>query len=223
MIAVEHNSRLAVRRSHIEANVVEGHKIRVMDSTTRRTNWYTTPPTCHSWVPACYEACHAEQSNEGHRWLAVASDPQAGFRVELAPTSEQTVAMGRHAGSAVVENFALETVIESLNQRSARETYGILEEQLTRFPGPLLLWRLMARAHPHRFPGSPIADCRLAPERRHAGRARRFKTTLMPSRAIAKAIGWVSRPGVNASMAPGSATTRPRQTADIRTFGSQAS
>ncbi|MGH3861049.1 RNA-guided endonuclease InsQ/TnpB family protein [Actinokineospora sp.] len=77
-----------------------------------------------------------------------------GFRVELAPTEEQRIRLGQHAGlSRLVENFALETVKAALDQRAAEKTYGIPEGELTLVPwsAPALesAWRA---AHPDRFP-----------------------------------------------------------------------
>ncbi|WP_222719999.1 RNA-guided endonuclease InsQ/TnpB family protein [Actinokineospora xionganensis] len=77
-----------------------------------------------------------------------------GFRVELAPTDEQRVLLGQHAGlSRLVENFALERVKAALDQREAEKTYGVAEGGLTPVPwsAPALesAWRA---AHPVRFP-----------------------------------------------------------------------
>ncbi|WP_222718727.1 helix-turn-helix domain-containing protein [Actinokineospora xionganensis] len=77
-----------------------------------------------------------------------------GFRVELAPTEEQRVRLGQHAGlSRLGENFALERVKAALDQRAAEQTYGIPEDELTLVPwsAPELesAWRV---AHPDRFP-----------------------------------------------------------------------
>lgn len=58
-----------------------------------------------------------------------------GLRFELAPTEEQAVLMGRHAGlSRVVENFCLETVRKKWSQRQAEESYGVPKDQLTEVP-----------------------------------------------------------------------------------------
>jgi putative transposase len=77
-----------------------------------------------------------------------------GFRIELAPTDEQAVMMGRHAGlSRVVENFCLETVQRKKAQQEAEKTYGITGDDLTKVPwsAPALEkeWRA---AHPERYP-----------------------------------------------------------------------
>jgi putative transposase len=77
-----------------------------------------------------------------------------GFRIELAPTAEQAVVMGRHCGlSRVVENFCLEVVRATWAQRTAEESYGITGQDLTTVPwsAPTLEkeWRA---AHPERFP-----------------------------------------------------------------------
>ena len=69
-----------------------------------------------------------------------------GFRVELAPTSEQAVQMGRHAGlSRFVENFCLDRIRAAFAQRVAEKTYGIPEHELTRPPWSAIdlekLWR----------------------------------------------------------------------------------
>lgn len=77
-----------------------------------------------------------------------------GFRVELAPTDEQAVLMGRHCGlSRAVENFCLETVLKKHAQRKAEETYGITGDDLTKVPwsAPALEkeWRTV---HPQRYP-----------------------------------------------------------------------
>jgi hypothetical protein len=46
-----------------------------------------------------------------------------GYRVELAPTPEQHVRLGQHAGlSRVVENFCLELVKAAVAQRNAERT-----------------------------------------------------------------------------------------------------
>jgi putative transposase len=69
-----------------------------------------------------------------------------GLRVELAPTSEQVEAMGRHAGlSRFVENYALDKIRAAFAQRAAEQTYGVPDEQLTRAPWTAIdlekLWR----------------------------------------------------------------------------------
>lgn len=77
-----------------------------------------------------------------------------GFRIELAPTSEQAVLMGRHAGlSRVVENFCLEVVRKKQTQREAEASYGITGDDLTRVPWSApALERERRAAHPERFP-----------------------------------------------------------------------
>jgi putative transposase-like DNA-binding protein/helix-turn-helix protein len=77
-----------------------------------------------------------------------------GFRIELAPTQEQAILMGRHAGlSRVVENFCLEIVQKKKAHQEAEKTYGISQDQLTKIPwsAPALEkeWRA---AHPERHP-----------------------------------------------------------------------
>ncbi|WP_406036823.1 transposase [Micromonospora sp. NBC_00898] len=77
-----------------------------------------------------------------------------GFRVELAPTTEQRVRLAQHAGlSRVVENFCLALVRVTLDQRAAVRTYGVPDQQLTPVPwsAPALekAWRA---AHPTAFP-----------------------------------------------------------------------
>lgn len=69
-----------------------------------------------------------------------------GFRVELAPTAEQAVAMGRHAGlSRFVENFCLDKIRAAFAQRAAEQTYGIPAAHLTKAPWSAIdleeLWR----------------------------------------------------------------------------------
>jgi putative transposase len=77
-----------------------------------------------------------------------------GFRVELAPTLEQRARMGRHAGlSRVVENFCLELVKASLEQREAEQSYGVPTNDLTPVPWSApALERAWRAAHPRRFP-----------------------------------------------------------------------
>jgi putative transposase len=77
-----------------------------------------------------------------------------GFRVELAPTEDQVVLMGRHCGlSRVVENFCLETVRKKYAQRKAEESYGITGDDLTKVPWSApALEREWRAAHPERFP-----------------------------------------------------------------------
>jgi putative transposase len=77
-----------------------------------------------------------------------------GFRVELAPTEDQRVRLGQHAGlSRLVENFCLERVKAALDQREAEKTYGVPDAGLTKVPwsAPALeaAWRA---ARPTRFP-----------------------------------------------------------------------
>lgn len=77
-----------------------------------------------------------------------------GFRVELDPTAQQRVRLGRHAGlSRVVENFCLDLIKAALDQRAAERTYGLPDAQLTPVPwsAPTLekAWRA---AHPTRYP-----------------------------------------------------------------------
>ncbi|WP_436501567.1 RNA-guided endonuclease InsQ/TnpB family protein [Actinokineospora sp. HUAS TT18] len=74
--------------------------------------------------------------------------------MELAPTDDQRVRLGRHAGlSRLVENFALERVKAALDQRAAEKTYGVPDGGLTPVPwsAPALesAWRA---THPKRFP-----------------------------------------------------------------------
>lgn len=58
-----------------------------------------------------------------------------GYRVELAPTPDQRLRLGQHAGlSRVVENFCLALAKAALDQRSAERTYGVPEGQLTPVP-----------------------------------------------------------------------------------------
>ncbi|MEU9833767.1 helix-turn-helix domain-containing protein [Streptosporangium sp. NPDC048047] len=77
-----------------------------------------------------------------------------GFRVELAPTEEQAILMGRHCGlSRVVENFCLETVQKKKAQQEAEKTYGITGEDLTKVPWSApALEREWRAAHPERYP-----------------------------------------------------------------------
>ncbi len=77
-----------------------------------------------------------------------------GFRVELAPTPDQRVRLGEHAGlSRVVENFCLERVKAALSQREAESSYGIPEAELTDVPWTApALERAWRKAHPTRFP-----------------------------------------------------------------------
>ena len=77
-----------------------------------------------------------------------------GFRVELAPTLEQRLRLGQHAGlSRVVENFCLALVKAALSQRDAERSYGVPDELLTPVPwsAPALekAWRT---AHPQLYP-----------------------------------------------------------------------
>jgi len=63
------------------------------------------------------------------------SRARQGFRIELAPTTEQVEAMGRHAGlSRFVENYALDKIRAGFAQRAAEQTYGISAAQLTKAP-----------------------------------------------------------------------------------------
>jgi putative transposase len=77
-----------------------------------------------------------------------------GFRVELAPTQEQAILMGRHCGlSRVVENFCLETVQKKKAQQEAEKTYGITGDDLTKVPWSApALEREWRAAHPERYP-----------------------------------------------------------------------
>jgi putative transposase len=54
-----------------------------------------------------------------------------GLRVQLQPTAEQRQRLGRHAGlSRVVENFCLELVKATIEQRNAGKTYGVPEAEV---------------------------------------------------------------------------------------------
>jgi putative transposase len=77
-----------------------------------------------------------------------------GFRVELQPTAEQRQRLGQHAGlSRVVENFCLELVKATIDQRNAEKTYGVPEAELTPVPWSApTLERAWRAAHPTRYP-----------------------------------------------------------------------
>lgn len=77
-----------------------------------------------------------------------------GYRIELAPTAEQTVKLAQHAGlSRVVENFCLELIKSALSQREAEHTYGIPEELLTPVPwSAQAMEKAWRAAHPTQFP-----------------------------------------------------------------------
>lgn len=86
-----------------------------------------------------------------------------GFRVEVSPTVEQRVAMGRHAGlSRVVENFCLDKIRAAFAQRAAEQTYGVPEAQLTRAPWTAVdmerLWRAEHRTVAPWFAGSGLSS-----------------------------------------------------------------
>lgn len=144
-----------------------------------------------------------------------------GFRVELDPTPEQRVLLGRHAGlSRMVENFCLDKIRYAFAQRKAEESYGVPKEQLTPVPwSAISLEKLWRAQHPTLYPWFaesglssrvPKEACRL----RAAGLANWWKSR--SGKRKGPKVGFCEAAETQSTV-PGSGTTRTVRTRPVRT------